>query len=229
MQRAIVVGGTETEPVVRYLDLDYDHPSGWGQKDDTWKADRFTVLTESWQVGTTTACGEGNDRKHGILTAVSGSRLLVSGFAGALSAHSRTECVSIAPSAAFDDGATVWVPMVGSYVQGTVSSTDADIGRVLVSYEWGGQQKEGSFSITDVTSHFDQEAPATIPNSPKATEGDVHPNTGRTPRVPKGTKALGPRSRGKFSKLGKGSKADSNDDNDNGNGNGNGNGSGGGR
>jgi hypothetical protein len=178
-------------------------------------------------LGIIIVCGEGNDRKHGILTAVSGSRLLVSGFAGSLSAHSRTECISLPPSATFDDGATVWIPVVGSYVQGTVSRTDADTGRVFASYEWGGQQKEASFSITDVTSDFNQDASATIPNSPKATEGDVHPNTGRTPRVPKGTKALGPRGRGKFSKIGKGS--DDGNGSGNGNGNGNGNGAGGGR
>ena len=200
MQRAIVIGGTETEPVVRYLDIDYDNPSGWGQKDDTWKADRFTVLTKPWQVGTTTACGEGDERKHGILTASSGSRLLVSGFAGSISAHDRTECVSLTPSGSFEDGATVWVPVVGSYVQGTVSRTDAETGRVFVSYEWGGQQKEGAFGIIDVTSNFVQETPATVPNSPKATGDDVHPGTGRTPRVPKGTKALGPRGRGKIGK-----------------------------
>ena len=215
MQRAIVIGGTETEPVVRYLDIDYDNPSGWGQKDDTWKADRFTVLTEPWQVGTTTACGEGDERKHGILTASSGSRLLVSGFAGSISAHARTECVSLHPSGSFEDGSTVWVPVVGSYVQGTVSRTDAETGRVFVSYEWGGQQKEGAFGITDVTSDFAQALPVTIPNSPKATGDDVHPSTGRTPRVPKGTKATGPRGRGKFGKIGKIGKGGSNSEGSN--------------
>ena len=223
LQRAIVVGGTDTEPVVRYLDMDYDNPSGWGQKDDTWKADRFNVLTEPWQLGTTVACGENDDRKHGILTALSGNRILVSGFAGAISAHSRDECVSLPPGSTHADGATVWVPVVGSYVQGTVSRTDADIGRVFVSYEWGGQQKEGAFAITDVAASFEQAAVATVPNPSQATDDEVHPGAGRTPRIPKGTKVTGPRGgRGKMGKIGKGGKGGSNSNDGDGGGNGGG-------
>jgi hypothetical protein len=210
LQRAIVVGGTETEPVVRYLDMDLDNPSGWGEKEDTWKADRFSVISEPWQVGTTAACGESNDRKHGIITAVSGNRVLVSGFAGALSAHSRSECVSLTPAPTLTAGDTVWVPAVGSYVQGTVSRIEADIGRVFVSYEWGGQQKEGGFAILDVAPDFTQPAPPVVA-TPEPTEPgeEQHPGLGRTPRIPKGTKATGPRGRGKIGKVGKNGSGES--------------------
>ena len=85
---------------------------------------------------------------------------------------------------------------------------------MFVSYEWGGQQKEGAFSITDVTSNFVQETPITVTNSPKATDGDVHPGTGRTPRVPKGSKAIGPRGKGNFGKIGKRGKAGKNSGSD---------------
>ncbi|MFT5683279.1 MAG: hypothetical protein ACI8RZ_004210 [Myxococcota bacterium] len=201
LQRAIMVGGTSTEPVVRYLDMDYDNPSGWGQKEDTWQADRFSVLSEPWQVGTTAACGESNDRKHGILTAVSGGRLLVSGFAGSISAYSRDECVALSPKPTVAAGDTVWVPVVGSYTEGQVSRVDAEIGRVFVTYDWGGQQKEGAFGLMDVAPDFVQPT-GTVVTTPEPVPGEeAHPGAGRTRKVPKGTRATGPR--GKSGKSGK--------------------------
>ena len=203
LQRAIVVGGTETEPVVRYLDMDYENPSGWGQKEDTWKADRFSVLSEPWQIGTTTACGASNDRKHGILTATSGNRVLVSGFAGSISAYAREECISLSPSPTVAAGDTVWVPVIGTYTEATVSRVDAEIGRVFVTYEWGGQEKEGAFGVTDVTPNFTQ-ADTIVEVPPSAPGESAHPSAGRNRRIPKGTKATGPRSKG-----GKGGKGGS--------------------
>ena len=53
MQRAIVVeGGTPTEPMVRYLDIALDNPSGAGERADRCKPDTFHKLTDAWQVGT---------------------------------------------------------------------------------------------------------------------------------------------------------------------------------
>ena len=196
LQRAIMVGGTATEPVVRYLDMDYDNPSGWGQKEDTWKADRFSVLNEPWQIGTTTACGASNDRKHGILTATSGNRVLVSGFAGSISAHSREECISLSPNPTVAAGDTVWVPVIGSYTEATVSRVDAEIGRVFVTYEWGGQEKEGAFGIIDVTPNFTQSTGTLVEVPPSAPGENAHPSSGRSRRIPKGSKAIGPRGKG---------------------------------
>ena len=178
MQRAIVTGGTPEAPVVRYLDMDYENPSGIGQKDDTLKANRFHALTDVWQVGTSVACKDGADYRHGILLALAEQRVLVSGFAGSIQALSKADCVSLPPRTSFKEGQLVQIPVVGRYVQGTVTRIDGDIGRVFVKYEWGGAEKEGAFSIADVTPDFEQRVaegaptnrPPSNPNLPSLNE-----------------------------------------------------------
>jgi hypothetical protein len=160
LQRAIVVGGTPTAPVVRYLDIAYDNPSGWGQKDDTFKPDRFEVLTTAGQIGATVACQDGSGYRHGVLTAESGGRVIVSGFAGALTAFDRGECVDLTPKPQLSVGQTVQVPVVGKYVEGKVKSVDMAAGRVTVSYTWGGGDEEKVFSVVDVTPSFEAPAPS---------------------------------------------------------------------
>ena len=160
LQRAIVVGGTATEPVVRYLDIGYDNPSGWGQKDDTFQPDRFQVLSEAGQIGATVACQGSGGYEHGVLTAAYGDQVLVSGFAGSLKAYPRGECVDITPKPALKAGQTVQVPVIGKYTEGTVKSVDMATGRVTVTYTWGGGDEEKKFAIVDVTPSFEAPAPS---------------------------------------------------------------------
>ena len=102
MQRAIVVsGGTPEAPKVRYLDMDFDSPSGWGKKEDLLKPDTFHRLTKPGEVGTTLACAEGGRHARYILTHEHQDQMLVIGFAGRMKAVAKSECkpLPIAPEA----------------------------------------------------------------------------------------------------------------------------------
>jgi len=149
LQRAIVIaGGTPAAPKVRYLDMD--------DKEDEWQADRFQAITDPFDLGTTVACGEGEERDHGILVGMEDDRLLVSGFASKLEAFGRDECVSLIPKDSFSNGDQVFIPKVGRYNKGTVKKVEAAKGLVHVEYEWGGKTSTEPFPIIDVTKTFDQ-------------------------------------------------------------------------
>lgn len=155
MRRAFVTGGSPTAPTVRYLDRPYDKAKQAEQKEDTFQPDRFHALTAAWQIGTTVACADGEDRKHGILMHDAGERILVSTFAGGVEAKDRSDCVSIPPRQSFEPGETVWIPVVGSYREGKVTALDAAVGRVWVAYTWGGSEREEAFPMVDVAKSFD--------------------------------------------------------------------------
>jgi hypothetical protein len=150
MQRAIVVGGTPAEPVVRDLDLDLDNPAGVGQKDDAWKADRFQAL-EPGKVGVTVACKNGDKTEHGVLVALTPKKLLSLGFAGRLSAWTVDQCMPIAPNGTYAAGDKVQVPYVGTYTEGEVTKVDAAIGRVFVKVH----DKETGYAVVDVAKALD--------------------------------------------------------------------------
>jgi len=149
LQRAIVIaGGTPEAPKVRYLDMD--------DKEDEWEADRFQHIRKPFDLGTTMACGEGEDRDHGILVGMSDDRVLVSGFASKLEAFDKSECVSLIPNDTFAPGDQVFIPKVGSYNKGTVKKVEVGKGLVHVEYEWGGKTSTEPFPVIDVTKNFDQ-------------------------------------------------------------------------
>lgn len=54
--RAVVVDGSPEAPLVRYVDLPLDEPSGWGQREQTLSAGSFMKLEKPGQAGTTAAC-----------------------------------------------------------------------------------------------------------------------------------------------------------------------------
>ncbi|MCB9684714.1 MAG: hypothetical protein H6735_06745 [Alphaproteobacteria bacterium] len=150
LQRAIVVSGTATEPVVRDLDLDLDNPAGVGQKDDAWKADRFRAL-EAGRVGVSVACKSGDKVEHGVLVALTPKKLLSLGFAGRLSAWTVDQCMPIDPGVTYAVGDTVQVPWVGTYTEAKVTKVDAKIGRVFASVH----DKETGYAVTDVAKALD--------------------------------------------------------------------------
>ena len=149
LQRAIVIeGGTPAAPKVRYLDMD--------DREDEWEADRFQHIKAPFDLGTTMACGDGEDRDHGILVGMEGDRVLVSGFASKLEAFDKSECVSLLPNDTYSPGDQVFIPKVGRYNKGTVKKVEAAKGLVHVEYEWGGKTSTEPFPIIDVTKTFEQ-------------------------------------------------------------------------
>jgi len=153
MQRAIVVGGTETEPIVRYLDIKLDSPSGAGKKDDKLKPNSFYVLSKPWQIGSTLRIKDAKRPKvqlYGKLLAMDKQSVLVQGWGGKLSLHARAKAhpVPIVPSLKPHDA--IQVSLFGSFKPATVIHVDEKIGRVFAKYQLGRTDKEASFAFGDV-------------------------------------------------------------------------------
>ena len=151
MQRAIVVsGGTPEAPKVRYLDMDFDSPSGFGKKEDVLKPDTFHRLTKPGEVGTTLACSEGGRHARYILTNAEGETLLVIGFAGRMKAVAKSECKPLPIEPKMRTGDRAMVALMGSFVEGKVRKVDAEVGRVFVEYEFGSKKKQEAVGYTNV-------------------------------------------------------------------------------
>jgi hypothetical protein len=151
MQRAIVVsGGAADAPKVRYLDMDFDSPSGWGKKDDVLKPNTFHRLTTPGEVGTTLACAEGGRHARYILTHAEADKLLVIGFAGRMKSVAKSECKPLPIAPKLRTGDRAMVALVGSFVEGKVRKVDTEAGRVFVEYEFGSQKKQEAVGYTNV-------------------------------------------------------------------------------
>lgn len=156
LQRAIVIdGGTETEPKVKYLDMD---PEGIGKDPDSWKADRFMLL-EAGHVGVSIGCKKDDTVEHGTLVALTQKKLLMLGFAGRLSAHATEECQPLDPHATFAVGDKVQAPFVSSFQEGEVTKIDAANGRVIVKSSTG----EKPVAVIDVVKAFDAYGQGFVP------------------------------------------------------------------
>lgn len=141
MQRAIVTDASNpAEPVVRYLDLDFDNPAkdsksgkSIGQTDYTLKPNSFVKITDEWQAGNMIAAV---DKTWGYVTAqivrVEGDKVLTIGFAGKMNVFSKADCVPMPIKPAVKKGDKVQVVGTSSFVEGVVVSVDANIGRVFV-------------------------------------------------------------------------------------------------
>ncbi len=156
MQRAIVVeGGTETEPMVMYLDIAYDNPSGWGQKTDRCRPDSFVKLEKPLQIGTAVAVKDPrmpNSFNRFQLVAAADDKLLLVGYAGRMSVASKADCVPlpIVPEG-IKEGDKVFAPVSFSKLDPfTVVKVDAKIGRVFVKAISFGKEKEVGVAFGDV-------------------------------------------------------------------------------
>jgi len=141
MQRAIVVNdATPAEPVVRYLDLDYDNPSvdsesgkSIGQTDYKLAPNSFVVLTDEWQAGNKIAAkSETGDYETAQIIRIEGEKVLTIGFAGKMKVYAKADCVPMPIKPVVKKGAKVQVVGVSTYIAGEVVKVDAAIGRVFV-------------------------------------------------------------------------------------------------
>lgn len=157
MQRAIVVNDANPkEPVVRYLDLDYDNPAknakgiGIGQMEETLKPNSFVKITAEWQPGTAVAYKKDGYYYHAQVINVAGDKVLLNGFAGKMIAIAKTECVAIPVKLDIKAGDAVQVPYIGQYKNGKVNKVDAKIGRAWVEIEFGGSKEEIVVAFSDI-------------------------------------------------------------------------------
>jgi len=150
MQRAIVVGGSETEPVVRYLDITYDNPSGAGKTEEKLKRDSFYVLSKPFQIGTTVAVQSGAQQRFGHLLAMDDDKVLVKEFAGRLMLHDRRLAIAMPIHPEFSDSSAAEAALFGGLKPITIVKVDQKIGRVFATYQLGRTEKEKVFSFGEV-------------------------------------------------------------------------------
>ena len=150
MQRGIVVGGTETEPVVRYLDVKLTNPSGVGKRAEKLRPDSFVVLNQPWQIGTTVAVGEGKRVKLGQLLAVSDKAVLVKEFAGKLGCYPREIANPLPIVPDLKEHGAAQAALYGTFKPVTVTRVDKEIGRVFATFEFGRKPREEAFSFGDI-------------------------------------------------------------------------------
>ena len=150
MQRAIVVGGSNTEPMVRYLDIAYENPSGAGKKEDKLRPDSFYVLSKPFQIGTTVAINTGRQQRFGHLLAMDDNKVLVQEFAGKLKLYDRKLAIPMPMRPEFTSGSAADAALFGGLKPITVVKVDSQIGRVFATYQFGRTQKEKAFSFGEV-------------------------------------------------------------------------------
>ena len=137
MQRAIVVDDSNpSEPVVNYIDLDWDNPAtdesgvGIGQATYSLKPNSFHVLGSAWEPGTTVAVKNGSDYKAATVISVNGDQVLTLGFAGKMAVQHKADCTPIEVIPNVKAGDMVQAPWVGTYKNVKVIKVDNEMGRV---------------------------------------------------------------------------------------------------
>lgn len=153
MQRAIVVDdATPSEPLVRYLDLDYDNPAksrdgktGIGQMEEKLKMNSFVKLNNPMEPGTAVAVQDGDKMKHAIVIREAGGKVFVRGFAGKTAVYDKSRCTAVPLIPNVKEGDKTKAVWVGSFENGTVSKVDAKIGRVFIKFDVDGKEKAVAF------------------------------------------------------------------------------------
>lgn len=153
MQRAIVVDDANpAEPVVRYLDLDYDNPAKSkdgkttiGQMDEQLKPNSFFVISAMMSPGTSVAVQDGDKMKHAIVIRVAGDKVFVKEFAGKIAVYDRSRCTGVPVTPAVKEGDKVKGVWVGSFENGTVTKVDARNGRVFINFDVDKKEKAVAF------------------------------------------------------------------------------------
>jgi hypothetical protein len=142
MNRALVVNDDNpAEPVVRYLDIDYDNPAKnkggvpIGRMEEKLKPDTFAVIKQKMSPGTAVAVQDPSGRYlFARIVSLSDTKALVLGFSGKMSLVDRSRCVApdIIPDVKAGD--TVQFPWAGIFKNGTVKKVDTSIGRVFIDF-----------------------------------------------------------------------------------------------
>lgn len=149
MQRAIVTDAKDPkQPVVRYLDLNYDNPAKSrdktttiGQMDEQLKPDTFVKLTSALQPGTTVACKDGKDWRMGTVIRANGDKLLVHGLKVRLAVQPKADCTAMPLKPAYKVGAAVMAKWSFVMRPAVVTKVDAKIGRIWVKYDKMGDKE----------------------------------------------------------------------------------------
>lgn len=153
MKRAIVVNdATPSEPVVRYLDIEYDNPAkakdgttGIGQMDEKLKPNTFVKINAPFDPGTFVAVQDGAEMKPVQVIRVAGDKVFASTFAGGIGVFNKSICTPFPLVSAAKEGEKVKAVWVNSVKDGTVTKVDAAIGRVFIKFDVDGKERAVSF------------------------------------------------------------------------------------
>ena len=153
MKRAIVVDdATPAEPVVRYLDIDYDNPAKSrdgkttiGQMDEKLKPNTFVKINAPFDVGTIVAVQDGAEQKSAQVIRVAGDKVFVNGFAGHIAVVDKSRCTPFPITSGAKPGDKVKAVWVNSVKEGTVTKVEPAIGRVFIKFDVDGKEKAVSF------------------------------------------------------------------------------------
>ncbi|HEY0323062.1 MAG TPA: hypothetical protein VGC66_19050 [Pyrinomonadaceae bacterium] len=153
MNRAIVVDAANpAEPVVRYLDIDYDNPAksrdgktGIGQMEEKLKPNTFVKINSPLEPGTTVAIQDGARMKKGQVIRVAGDKVFVREFAGSIGVYDKSRCTPVPIKPAVKEGDTVKAIWSGSFQNGTVTKVDSKIGRVFIKFDVDGKETAVAF------------------------------------------------------------------------------------
>lgn len=153
MQRAIVTDDTTpSEPVVRYLDLDYDNPAkskdgktGIGQMEEKLKPNTFVKINTPFEPGTMVAVQDGAEQKSAQVIRVAGDKVFVNGFGGRIAVVDKSRCTPFPLTSAAKVGDKVKAVWVNSVKEGTVTKVEPAIGRVFIKFDVDGKEKAVSF------------------------------------------------------------------------------------
>lgn len=147
MQRALVVGGTETEPEVYYLDRDI-LPD---EKPEKLKPDSFLVLKDGPNPGVSAACKQGSDLGYYVLVNVTAEKYLVTSWTGKVRSFFKNECQLIPVDyRGFKIGDKVWAPIFGAYQLVTIVAIDNTTGRFTVSFKEGKMEYRPSATFSSL-------------------------------------------------------------------------------
>lgn len=154
MNRAIVTDDANpAEPVVRYLDIDYDNPAksrdgktGIGQMEEKLKPNSFVKINNTLEPGTSIAIQDGANMKHAQVIRVAGDKVFVSEGAGRIAVYDKSRCTPLPVKSAAKAGETVKAVWAGSSFQsGTVTKVDSKIGRVFIKFDLDGKERAVAF------------------------------------------------------------------------------------
>lgn len=153
MKRAIVVDdATPAEPVVRYLDIEYDNPAkakdgktGIGQMDEKLKPNTFVKINAPFEPGTFVAVQDGAEMTPVQVIRVAGDKVFASTFAGGIAVFDKSRCTPFPLVSTAKVGEKVKAVWVNSVKEGTVTKVDAAIGRVFIKFDVDSKERAISF------------------------------------------------------------------------------------
>lgn len=152
MSRAIVVGGSETEPEVLYFDREYSPED----KAEKLMPNSFVKLSSGDQAGATIACKtpEEQDFTRYQLVNSTSDKVLLLGWAGKMVTMKKADCATLPTTPTAKVGESVYFPLYGKFDLGTVTKVDEAIGHVTVKYTFAGQNEEAMVPFGDIATQF---------------------------------------------------------------------------